>query len=691
MPDPRDTPAMRQHRRFKERHPDCVLFFRIGDFYEMFGDDALAMHKALGLTLTERQPGIPMAGVPHHQIETYLKRALDAGFRVAVVEQLEEAPSSGKVVRRGVTRVVTPGTLVDAALIADDALSRLAAADARDGLFAAAIADLSTGAFRLDDGSFDELADALRREAVTELLVPESASGEVPEMFRRLAHAASAAISPRPSWHFRPAEAMEALRAQFGVAGVEGFGLQPDDPALGPAGALLRYLAQTQTAEDDAPRTRPTLAHLRSPGRDDPAGFLALDSLSLRALEVERTIRSGEVEGSLLGLFTSRSEGARTPMGRRLLRQWLCRPLGARAPIETRQALVASLVEDDQTRGRLRDALGGAGDVPRLAARLSLGRAGPRDLVSLGRSLDALSAAADALDRAAPLADLRRRLASLWADVAPVAAEVRRVLVDSPPMSLREGGAVRDGVDAGLDEARALSRDASSWLADYQARLSREHDLPGIRVGYARPFGYHIELPSAQARRAPAQFTRRQTLRNAERFITPELVEFERRILSAEDRARQREQELVARLCDSARERLEHLLAAGDALADVDAAAAFASRARRSAWSRPGVVDEPVLRFEQGWHPVLGDSLGDRFVPNDLDVGPPGPGWRSSPGPTWRASPPSSGRPPSSPSSPTPGPSSPRARRPSASPTGSSRASARTTPSSPGTPPSWSR
>lgn len=635
MADPRQTPAMRQFYRFKERYPDCVLLFRMGDFYETFDDDAVTVSKALGLTLTRRAEGVPMAGVPFHQLESYLGRLIRAGFRVAVCDQVQDPKDAKGIVDRAVTRVVTPGTLVDETLLDDAAPSCLAAVLRRDDRVALAVVEASTGHFMLADGAPGELVDLLASRAVREVLHPDDADEA---SLRAVVDSLGIALTPRPAWQFRPDEARESLLKQYGVASLSGFGLADDDPALQPAGAIVRYLHETQATDQSAPNTassraaqfrpRPaSLSHLAPPRRENPADYCVLDAVSLRALEVERTIRSGQLDGSLLGLFLVRTQGGcRTPMGKRLVREWLCRPLARLDAIRARHRAVATLVEDRRTADALGDALDGVQDVARIAGRLAVGRATPRDVVALGRSLARLDRIAETLANAPAFADHLDRLAASRCAIAPVAARVLDQCVDDPPGHLREGGLFRDGVDPALDEARLLQRDASSWLASYQARLTAEHDLPSLKVGFNKVFGYYIELPAAQAKRAPAAFSRKQTLTKAERYITPELKEFEDKVTTADARAVEREHELFDALCAAAAAEIPAIAEYARCVAELDVLGCFADRALRRAWCRPEMSEGPVLTIRQGRHPVLEELLGDGFVPNDLALGLQKPG-----------------------------------------------------------------
>lgn len=654
--DPRQTPAMQQYYRFKKLHPDCVLLFRIGDFYEMFDDDAVAVSKAVGLTLTQRTAGIPMAGVPHHQLETYLKRLVKAGFRVAIGEQLVDAsqiPAGKGIVPRAVTRVVTPGTVVDDALLDPDAPHALAAVwfagEEGDAPATLAIADVAGGEFRIIDvpgsggGVADRIVDELAGRGVREVLFASPPDGKAPARIERILSPLGLSGTARPAWQFRMEEAREALCEQFKVRTLEGFGLTPDDPGIPPAGAIVRYLSETQTLSEELKReaaaslkalgqggaiqaANATLAHLRPPRRDPSGAFLAIDAASLRALEVVQTLRApvdAGGEGSLLSLFTGgRGSAARTAMGRRLLRDWLCRPSRDLGEIRGRQDAVATLVADRTLAEKVGEALAGVQDVERLSGRAALGRASPRDVLALSRSLEAGEAVLALVEGAPALAGVRDRLARSLPALRAWRESVARSFVEEPPAHAREGGIYRDGVDAALDESRSLQRDAGAWLARYQAELVAKHNLPGLKVGYNRVFGYYIELPQAQARQAPAELSRKQTLKNAERYTTPDLAEFERKVTSAEARAVERERELFLAAVASLVAILAPVAEAGSALARLDALLALADKAHRRGWVRPEVVEEPVLRLAGARHPVLDELLGARFVPNDLDLGP---------------------------------------------------------------------
>ncbi len=652
--NPRDTPAMRQYYRFKKLHPGCILLFRIGDFYEMFDEDAVTASRAIGLTLTQRTAGVPMAGLPFHQLENYLRKFLAAGFRVAVCEQTEDAATAKGLVERNVTRVLTPGTLVDDGLLPDDRAACIGAVcfpRGEDGPVAIAVVELGSGQFTLMHVDATNVGDELTRLGVSEVLYPETLAGEPTERLATALRGCSASTTPCAQWHFRLEEARESLLTHYGVATLAGFGLADDDVLIMPAGALLRYLRATQAPEHVAGegagptpangnRTRQTLGHLRPPRCQVMSSGLIIDGSSLRSLEIDRTIRGVAAggsargdgyagEGSLLGVFASRTTAhgsgsgcpCRTGMGKRLLRDWLCRPLRDVDQITRRQDGVGALVADRALATKIGTLLAGVQDVHRIGARISVGRATPRDLAALGLSIARAPQLAEALASEPALAAWHAELTAAAMRLRPLGERIITTSVDDPPAHLRDGGFVRPGVDRALDEARELQTNATDWLSEYQAQLIAKHDLANLKVGYNRVFGYYIELPKTQATRAPAEFSRRQTLASAERYITPELKTFEEKVGTAQARALEREQVIFADLCTAAGAELASLAKFADIAAELDVLVCFADKAAARRWVRPSIVDEPVLEITQGRHPVLDELLEGDFVPNDLSLG----------------------------------------------------------------------
>lgn len=626
IPDGRKlTPAMRQFHEFKDRFPGCVLLFRMGDFYEMFYEDAVEVSKAIGLTLTERSPGQPMAGVPHHQLDNYLRKLIDHGFRVAIADQVQDPKEAKGVVERAVTRVLTPGTLVDDDLLESRPAGGTLAAAYLDGEgVSLAALDVSTGAFTLDSAPLNDLLDGLSRLAVAELLLPDDCPAGLRSRIEIDAGRAGAAITERPAWHFRKSEAIEAVLKHFAVGSVEGFGLSNDDPALVAAGAVLRYAGETQTPAGTPAKgaLTPSLSYIRPPKRAAPGDRLVLDATSLRALEIERTIRRGGTDGSLVGEVLNSGQ-CMTALGRRQVATWLREPAARLDEITARHAAVAALVEDAKQAGDLCKALEPIQDIARIAARLALGRAAPRDLVGLGQSLAAIPTVCAACENTPSLANRAKSLSETLDALTPLATNITSACVDRPPARLTDGGLIRDGVDAELDEVRGLQHDAGQWLADFQQRLAEELKIPAIRVGYNKVFGYYIELTAAQAKEygdtlVSAGLSRKQTLKNAERYVNDELRHFEHRVQTAEARALEREKIIFDGLCLKARDELDAIAKASEAIGALDALSCFATLARKRRWVRPEMVEEANLELDGARHPVLERTLADRLVPNDV-------------------------------------------------------------------------
>jgi len=638
MGDPTKTPAMRQYMRFKKEHPDCILFFRMGDFYELFFDDAKLVADQLGLTLTERTGGVPLAGAPHHQLDKYLRKLVALGYRVAIADQIQDPKDAKGVVERAVTQVITPGTLVDDGLLEGSTVNRIAAVvftDAGDDSKASvAVAEVSTGELTLFDADAGTLADELASRAVCELLYLEPHSGSPPTRTQRLLNRLEIAGTGRPSWHFRLDESLQAVLEQFGVSTLSGFGLEHDDPAVAAAGALIRYLRETQAIGNERVDARPgaiaaaTLAHLQPPKREDPAGRCIVDAVSLRALEIERTIRDGSTKGSVVGLFLGQAGqgGCRTSMGKRLVRDWLCRPAGRMETITSRHDRVAALTADRRLASELGEALAPIQDVARIGGRFALGRASPRDIVGIGRSASLIERLCELTESTPAFAAQHTDLKDIEAVLKPVSERIATECVDDPPTFLRDGGVFRAGIDTRLDEARSLQTDAASWLAQYQAKIASELDLPGIKVGFNRVFGYYVELTAVQAatagdKLAAHAMTRKQTLKNAERYITPELKDFEDRVSRAESMAQEIERELFTKLTAEITRHLSTLSAFSRAVAELDVLTAFADRAARRSWTRPEMTSDRSLTMVEARHPVLEESLEQDFVPNGLDLG----------------------------------------------------------------------
>ncbi len=616
---PLDTPMMRQYLEVKAQQPDTVLLMRMGDFYEAFLGDAEELARVCGVALTSRNKDDPqpiaMAGIPHHQLPNYLPKLIAAGRRVAVMDQLEEpavAAKEGRAIRRGLTRVVTAGTLVEEDQLAPGAANHLVACTSLDAdaqPVGVAALDVSTGRFTVEEASSSaQLALILARLAPAELVVPE-AWRTAPDLADLLSPVPPIATLPPYAW--KGGDARRFLAERLKVASLDGFDIAPEhDHLAAAAAAALRY-AESSVAPDA--QGRPVLPHLRGLTRLRAASGLVLDATCRRNLDLVRNSRDGTRAGTLIGAV----DRTRTAPGARLLAEWLTRPLADLPGIRHRHDAVGALVADDSLRQDLRDALGAVYDLERLLGRIATGRANARDLVHLAASLEAAGTIGNLLTgRVLPrlLTDAQACLS----EIPGLAETIRRTLVDDPPLAIGEGGLVRDGVDAEVDELRSIKRDAGAWLANYQAQEAARLGIKTLKVGYNSIFGYYIELSKVVAGQAPPDYHRKQTLVNAERFITPPLKEYEDKALGAEDRIRARELVLFHALRSEAEAATAHLQRLADALAAVDVLAGLAEVARLGAWCRPEVDDALALEFTGLRHPVVEASLGrGRFVAND--------------------------------------------------------------------------
>jgi DNA mismatch repair protein MutS len=604
-----DSPLMQQYREIKEQHPGTLVLFRVGDFFELFHDDAETACRVLGLSMTNRDKSpVPMAGFPHSAVDVHALRLVQAGHSVAVCDQVEDgsAGEAGRLIRREVVRVLTPGTVTEDELLDPRQANHLLAAYPDGERVGLAWTDLSTGAFHAADVSWDRLADEVSRIAPAEWLHSESALRRLTD--RLTAVLPRASKSTRPDWTFDPTTARAALFHHFRVLTPGGFGFGDSQPCLSAAGALLLYLQETCKA---------SLRHLRRPRPYRPEGHLLLDEVTRRSLELTRTQREGGREGSLLAYL----DRTVTPMGARLLQESLLAPLTDLASINARLDAVAELVEGAVMRRSLRDSLREVSDLHRLGARASAGRASPRDLAAVARTLRLLPEFHTRLgsSRASLLRELARHL-----DTCP---ELRQLLdealADNPPADPREGGVIRDGHDTELDGLREAARTGKEWLARFQAEESVRTGIPGLKVGFTQNFGYYIEVGHAHAHKVPDHYQRSQTLKNAERYVTPELREHQERVLTAEEQMRRREQDIFAGLRERVGAAAGRLQRAGDVLARLDVLAALAELADERGYCRPEMTDEPVLQIEEGRHPVLDQSLPrGTVVPNDAQFGP---------------------------------------------------------------------
>jgi DNA mismatch repair protein MutS len=599
------TPPMLKHwREVKAQHPETILFYRVGDFYEMFHEDAQLAARVLEITLTSRGDGVPLAGVPVKAAADYLRQLIGAGHRVAICEQVEDPKLARGLVRREVVETVTPGAMLQEGWLAggrNNFLVALGRTDARVGL---AAIDLSTGEFLLETMDEADLAEALGRLGPAEVVVPADVGLPAGDGVLR---------TVRERWEFDPDLAREELARRFALATLDGLGVGPDDaPAIGAAGALLRYLTELQPSG---------LPHLARPFVRRSDAFLWLDEMTRRNLELVEPLRAGARGCTLLETI----DATVTPMGGRLLRQWLLSPLRTPAAIRYRLDAVEVAVRDGRGRARLREALDGVRDVERLAGRAAAGRATPRELGALRDSFlrlpdvsEALSAlAASTLPgggRAVALADAVDEL-DLLADLA---SELGRGLEERPPAQLAEGGVIRAGYDSELDELRALRDGGRQYIASLQQRERERTGIPSLKVGFNKVFGYYLEITNAHAARVPPDYERRQTLASAERYVTPELKDYEARVLGAEERMAVREAELFGALRAAVGQAIGRIQRTARVLARLDVWTALADGAVAGRYVRPEVHDGFDLVLRQCRHPVIERMMPrESFIPND--------------------------------------------------------------------------
>jgi DNA mismatch repair protein MutS len=608
VPDSVDTPLMRQYLEVKDRHPDCVVFFRLGDFYEMFFDDAVVVARALDLTLTSRDKGkenpIPMCGVPHHASRHYLAKLVERGFKVAIVEQMEDPKSAKGIVKREVVRIVTPGTIIDDEQLDPKAANYLVAALVEEDRAGVAYLDVTTGEFAATELAALELVDELARLAPREILF----DGFDPTPWRsRLA----AAWTAPPEV---PADARAVLEEILGHP-LEGGELSP--LALRAGAVAVSYARDTQ------PKGALPLTRLK-PYR--PADHLVLDESTRANLELFVTLQGGDRRGSLLAVL----DETRTSMGGRLLRRWMAAPLTDVGNIRRRLDAVGWLVDHATTRSELRAELAEIYDLERLAGRATLGVASPRDLAFLARSLSRLPSLRARLQAALTGSAEGKldhpELLDLGEDLcADVATGISRVLADDPPAQWKEGGFCRRGFSPELDELLDLSEGGKNKLVEIEARERERTGISSLKIRYNRVFGYYLEITRSNLQRVPNDYVRKQTLANAERFVTPELAEYEAKILTAEERRVALELEAFEALRKETAQAAVRLLRVGEAVARLDALAGLAEVAHASSYSRPEVDDGLRAEIEDGRHPVVEKlAAAGKFVPNDVMVDPDG-------------------------------------------------------------------
>ncbi len=591
------TPMMQQYLRIKADFPDTLLFYRMGDFYELFYDDARRAAKLIDITLTARGKSagesIPMAGIPYHAADNYLAKLVRQGESVAICEQIGDPATSKGPVERQVVRVVTPGTLTEESLLdarRDNLVAAICLDDPKPGL---AWIDLSAGRFALSElAEADALSAELARLQPAELLVAEDHDPSL--------NTDSAAVRQLPPWRFDLDTATRKICSHYGVRDLNGFGCAQLSGAIRAAGCLLQYVGDTQKG---------ALPHLATPTTQQRSETLMLDAATRRNLEIETNL-SGRDTDTLVGIF----DRCATTMGSRALRRWLNRPLRDHDQLRLRHQAVAALQAAGT--GETSELLQQVGDLERILTRVALQTARPRDLVQLRSALDLLPKLRDSLpgSDAALVEDLALQLQ----DQPALLDRLTRALIDDPPLLIRDGGVIAEGYDDELDELRGISGDADSYLVALEKRERERTGLPSLKVGYNRVHGYFIEISKAQSAKAPDDYTRRQTLKGAERYITPELKTFEGKVLSSRERALACEKRLYQALLEAHLPRLKELQAMAQALAQLDVLNNFASRAAALKLNCPELTETPVLDIRAGRHPVVEQLSPTPFVPNDL-------------------------------------------------------------------------
>jgi DNA mismatch repair protein MutS len=623
------TPMMAQYRRIKSELPrDALLLFRLGDFYEMFFEDAQAGAQILNLALTARN-GMPMCGLPHHAANAYIGRLLKAGRKVAICDQLEDA-RPGKLVHREVTQILSPGTHFDERMLVAERNNFLAAVYPSGKMFGLALVDLTTGDFLTTEVEGDAgLLTELERLRPAEIIYPGE-SGAVRDLLR----GAFQILNGYDDWTFAPESALYTVRDHFKVASLDGFGLKDHGAAVGAAGAALHYLMQ-HLRRDVKQLTR--LSFYR---RND---YLALDFTTLRHLEILEPLHHDAPRTASLYGAVNRTV---TPMGARRLRHWLSQPLAAVEPIRRRQEAVQGFIENSSGLDGFRTQLAQVRDLERTLGRLSSGSGNARDLVALRLALEQIPALKQILAAVGPVSRLSPtsgnnlpklegaeknetgatpvlllELAAQISESPDLVGFIARAIAEDPPLALKEGGMIRDGFDPALDELRIAQRGGKDWIAKLQADEITRTGIPSLKVRFNSVFGYYLEVTKANLDKVPPHYIRKQTIANGERYITPELKEMEGKILGAEERSVKLEYELFQQVREAVLGQLPIIQQTAAALAQLDVLAAFAETARLHNYSRPQVADEGVLQIRDGRHPVLEQSLQDeRFVPNDTGL-----------------------------------------------------------------------
>jgi DNA mismatch repair protein MutS len=596
MPNDDVTPIRQQYLEIKREYPNTILFFRLGDFYETFDEDAEITARELDIVLTSRPIGkgmrAPLAGIPYHAVENYLARLIEKGYHVAICEQVGDTPVKGLFPRK-VVRVVTPGTVTEPGLLPGDANNYIASVLLDGQTASVSYADVTTGEFAVTELPFESLRAELTRLHPAEILHPDNQTlpGEI-----------SSHLTPWASWKFEPGKCTEILLTHFNSSTLDGFGLKPNHLSVRAAGGLIQYIKETQ------PDALKLLTSLRTYQLSE---FMTLDASTRRNLELDETLR-GERKGSLLGTL----DLTITPMGRRLIHQWVSQPLLDATKIQRRQLGVEYFFQQGMVRAEVRDALKPIADLERLVNRVIAGQAQPRDLVAMRSTLEALPKLSETIrergkkkEAALPDIDLLANQLNL----------LQNAIDDDPPSTLQNTGVIRAGYSQELDSVIEASKHARDWIANLESVEREKTGIKTLKVGYNKVFGYYIEISRGAAERAPENYIRKQTLVNAERFITPEMKEYETLVLNAEERIKEIETRLFRELCAELAKAALQLLSTARAIAEVDVLSALGEAAALGGYIKPHVHEGGGLEIHEGRHPVVEQMLkGDRYIPNDV-------------------------------------------------------------------------
>jgi len=601
------TPLMEQYWEIKEQHPDEIVFFHLGDFYEVFEDDARTVSRELEITLTSRFQGddeIAMAGVPIQRADTYIQRLLKKEYRVAICDQVEDADEASGLVERDVVRVITPGTVTEEEFLADKQNNYLMSVFMDGDESALAWTDLSTGAFRMEEVPASDFIDEISRLDPAEIILPESFRHREDDLYTSIDNVNGSALTSVPNWTFEHDTAVDTLKDQFGTSLLDGFGIRDQTHGIRAAGALVEYLRETQKGQLD---------HIRTLQPYQRSETMILDQVSQRSLELTETRRTGEEKGSLVHILDRTS----TAMGGRLLRNWLLSPLTDRERIQQRLEAVDTLLNDYDLRNELKELLKDVYDIERITSKLGSGRANPRDLVSLRASLNSLPPILDALENAEGYLGLIREDLNPLPDLRE---ELGDALLDSPASTLTEGGIIREGYSEELDELHDMMDSGKEWMASFEEREKKETGIDNLEVGFNKVHGYYIEVTKSKTDLVPDRYNRKQTLKNSERYITQDLKEKESQLLNAEERAEELEYNLFLELRTRSAEDIDTLQRTARAVARMDVLCCLADVAEEKDWRKPDVVQEPVTTIREGRHPVVRELQDQRFIPNHTDL-----------------------------------------------------------------------